>query len=89
MYTSDESTSLLINQSNEILSNDFTILIKKFKLGLFLPNNIWETLALFELILFANDDGVKSVQFILDSFKKVLTINSSEDVSKQEEATNE
>jgi len=31
----------------------------------------------------ANDDGVKSVQFILDSFKKVL-INSSEEEPKNE-----
>ena len=37
----------------------------------------------------ANDDGFKSVQFILDSFKKVLINNSSEDVSKKEELTNE
>ena len=28
----------------------------------------------------ANDDGVKSVQFILDSFKKVLSSNTNEDV---------
>jgi small subunit ribosomal protein S2 len=37
----------------------------------------------------ANDDGVKSVQFILESFKKVLINNSSDDVSNQEELTNE
>ena len=36
----------------------------------------------------ANDDGVKSVQFILDSFKKVL-INNSEDDPKKEEATSD
>ena len=32
----------------------------------------------------ANDDGVKSVQFILDNFKKVL-INTSNDSSIEEE----
>jgi small subunit ribosomal protein S2 len=35
----------------------------------------------------ANDDGVKSVQFILDSFKKVLT--SENDNSKGENTKNE
>ena len=33
----------------------------------------------------ANDDGVKSVQFILDSFKKVLT--AQEDISSEESAS--
>ena len=33
----------------------------------------------------ANDDGVKSVQFILDNFKKVLV--SGEDTSSAESAT--
>jgi small subunit ribosomal protein S2 len=42
----------------------------------------------------ANDDGFKSVQFILDSFKKVLINDfkeddSKEDDSKEETATNE
>ena len=37
----------------------------------------------------ANDDGVKSVQFILDSFKKVLINDTVEDLSKDEESTNE
>ena len=36
----------------------------------------------------ANDDGVKSVQFILDSFKKVL-INNTEEVSKKDEVTSD
>ena len=37
----------------------------------------------------ANDDGVKSVQFILDSFKKVLTNNTDETQSKEETLPNE
>ena len=37
----------------------------------------------------ANDDGVKSVQFILDSFKKVLINNSDDNQSKEEISSNE
>ena len=37
----------------------------------------------------ANDDGVKSVQFILDSFKKVLINHSNKEESRNEEETNE
>jgi len=37
----------------------------------------------------ANDDGVKSVQFILDSCKKVLIITSDEDPKKEGESSNE
>ena len=33
----------------------------------------------------ANDDGVKSVQFILDNFKKVLSISASTDSQKEKE----
>jgi small subunit ribosomal protein S2 len=33
----------------------------------------------------ANDDGVKSVQFILDNFKKVLSISASTDNLKEKE----
>ena len=35
----------------------------------------------------ANDDGVKSVQFILDKFKKILNVNQdiqSESIAKDE-----
>ena len=37
----------------------------------------------------ANDDGVKSVQFILDSFKKVLINTSVEEPKKEGENSNE
>ena len=37
----------------------------------------------------ANDDGVKSVQFILDSFKKVLSSDANENTSDDGEKNNE
>ena len=37
----------------------------------------------------ANDDGVKSVQFILDSFKKVLSSDNNENTSEDGEKNNE
>ena len=37
----------------------------------------------------ANDDGVKSVQFILDSFKKVLINTAEEEPKKEGESSNE
>ena len=37
----------------------------------------------------ANDDGVKSVQFILDSFKKVLSSDNNENTSDDGEKNNE
>ena len=37
----------------------------------------------------ANDDGVKSVQFILDSFKKVLINTAEEEPKKDGEKSNE
>jgi translation elongation factor Ts len=37
----------------------------------------------------ANDDGVKSVQFILDSFKKVLSSDTNENTSDNGEKNNE
>ena len=37
----------------------------------------------------ANDDGVKSVQFILDSFKKVLSSDTNENVPDDGEKNNE
>ena len=37
----------------------------------------------------ANDDGVKSVQFILDNFKKVLSSNNNEDISDDGEKNDE
>ena len=37
----------------------------------------------------ANDDGVKSVQFILDSFKKVLSSDTNENTSEDGEKNNE
>jgi len=37
----------------------------------------------------ANDDGVKSVQFILDSFKKVLSSNINENITDDGEIKNE
>jgi len=37
----------------------------------------------------ANDDGVKSVQFILDSFKKVLSSDTSENTPDDGEKNNE
>ena len=37
----------------------------------------------------ANDDGVKSVQFILDSFKKVLSSDTNENTSDDGEKNNE
>ena len=37
----------------------------------------------------ANDDGVKSVQFILDSFKKVLSSDTNENTSDVGEKNNE
>ena len=37
----------------------------------------------------ANDDGVKSVQFILDSFKKVLSSDNNENISEDGEKNNE
>ena len=37
----------------------------------------------------ANDDGVKSVQFILDSFKKVLSSDNNENVKENGEENSE
>ena len=37
----------------------------------------------------ANDDGVKSVQFILDSFKKVLSSDNNENAKENGEENNE
>ena len=37
----------------------------------------------------ANDDGVKSVQFILDNFQKVLSISTSNETKKEEGEKNE
>jgi ribosomal protein S2 len=37
----------------------------------------------------ANDDGVKSVQFILDSFKKVLSTGINENATDNGEKNNE
>ena len=37
----------------------------------------------------ANDDGVKSVQFILDSFKKVLSTDNIENTPDDGEKNNE
>ena len=37
----------------------------------------------------ANDDGVKSVQFILESFKKVLTLDNNENAKENGEENNE
>ena len=37
----------------------------------------------------ANDDGVKSVQFILDNFKKVLTNTPNESSTEEENNSNE
>jgi len=37
----------------------------------------------------ANDDGVKSVQFILDMFNKVLSTNSDENIAHDGEKNNE
>ena len=37
----------------------------------------------------ANDDGVKSVQFILDSFKKVLSSDTNENTSDDGEKNDE
>ena len=37
----------------------------------------------------ANDDGVKSVQFILDNFQKVLSVSTSNETKKEEGEKNE
>ena len=37
----------------------------------------------------ANDDGVKSVQFILESFKKVLSLDNNENAKENGEENNE
>ena len=37
----------------------------------------------------ANDDGVKSVQFILDNFQKVLSVSTSSETKKEEGEKNE
>ena len=37
----------------------------------------------------ANDDGVKSVQFILDNFQKVLSVSASNEAKKEEGEKNE
>ena len=37
----------------------------------------------------ANDDGVKSVQFILDNFQKVLSVSASSETKKEEGEKNE
>ena len=37
----------------------------------------------------ANDDGVKSVQFILDNFKKVLINTSNDSPAEEENKSNE